>query len=341
MRNLWVYADVSMSGLLQMHSLRGLFWWCMRILAIVGGSCGAAAWIRTAYTRDARRWNWIRSELLSPVVLLAVAMVYVFAGWWAIAPLEFGSGEPMGVNFELLVWLIGAPIAMSACWLYDAAPRTMRVFVGAMTVVGAAIAVWTLNVASLERGGLALSRDYDTALEKRLRETLAARIPGGHCFDYDRRFVLYSDPDGEFPPDFSIAATGCPQLNGQRWRALLGNNDPDSLRRMSFIDVRGMRYRVVDVTLCTDKPSPPLNVSADVRGTTVALSWTRVVGAMWYRVEAGSKPGLRDLATLRTEGDANELVVPNVPAGRYFVRARAKNSCDYGYASEEIRVIVP
>jgi len=34
-----------------------------------------------------------------------------------------------------------------------------------------------------------------------------------------------------------MAATGCPVVNGDRWRGLLGVNDPDALGRLSTIPV--------------------------------------------------------------------------------------------------------
>ncbi len=140
-------------------------------------------------------------------------------------------------------------------------------------------------------------------------------------------------------PDFAIAATGCPQLNGVRWRGLLGTNDAEALARFRQIAVpAGKPYRVVIHTTCLT-PEPPANFAATVSGTTVSLSWTAVPGATSYQIEAGSKSGWSDLSVLTATGEP-ALVVRNVTPQRYFARVRATNQCGSGGGSEEIRVDV-
>jgi hypothetical protein len=57
-------------------------------------------------------------------------------------------------------------------------------------------------------------------------------------------------------------------------------------------------------------------------------------------VEAGSAPGLADLASITIESGTT-LRVPNVPSGSYFVRVRARNYIGLSVASNEARVDVP
>ena len=88
-------------------------------------------------------------------------------------------------------------------------------------------------------------------------------------------------------------------------------------------------------------PMPPQLAAADISPTrTVTLSWTRptelVTGVV---VEAGTDPGLANIASFSTTGDS--LVVHSVPPGRYFVRVRARNDIGLGVASNEIVVDVP
>jgi hypothetical protein len=57
-------------------------------------------------------------------------------------------------------------------------------------------------------------------------------------------------------------------------------------------------------------------------------------------VEAGSAPGLADLASFSVDRGTT-LAVPNVPSGSYYVRVRARNYIGVGVASNEVRVDVP
>ena len=65
-----------------------------------------------------------------------------------------------------------------------------------------------------------------------------------------------------------------------------------------------------------------LNLQASVAGTTVSFAWSPASGAGGYRIEAGSAPGLSNLATL-TVPVTTTYAVPNVPPGIYYVRVRA------------------
>lgn len=91
------------------------------------------------------------------------------------------------------------------------------------------------------------------------------------------------------------------------------------------------------------RPPAPAALSASVTGSRVTLQWTpgtRPGQATGFRIEAGSQPGLSNLATLAT-GVVPELVVESVPAGAYYVRVRAVNWGGVSEASPEILVTVP
>ena len=85
-------------------------------------------------------------------------------------------------------------------------------------------------------------------------------------------------------------------------------------------------------------PAAPSALTRGGTGNTVVLDWTPGAGSTGYRVEAGSGPGLANLAVLSTV--APTLGV-SAPAGVYFVRVRGVNSCGAGPASEELPVTVP
>jgi glucose/arabinose dehydrogenase len=89
---------------------------------------------------------------------------------------------------------------------------------------------------------------------------------------------------------------------------------------------------------CVSPPAMPTAVTAQVSGRTVSLEWAAATGATSYLVQAGSLPGLSNLASIPTStpslaGD----VLPNT----YHVRVRALNACGASAPSEEITVAVP
>jgi hypothetical protein len=89
-------------------------------------------------------------------------------------------------------------------------------------------------------------------------------------------------------------------------------------------------------------PGEPDDLTAVVNGSAVTFSWMAPATggpAGAYILEAGSGPGLSDLARVPVNGTS--LTAPNVAAGTYFVRVRAVNNAGMGDASSEIQVVVP
>ena len=92
-------------------------------------------------------------------------------------------------------------------------------------------------------------------------------------------------------------------------------------------------------------PRPPRadNLTADVTGRVVALAWTNQATralATGLVVEAGSAPGLSDLARLPMAAAQVALTVPDVPPGTYYVRVRSFNGTGLGEASNEISIVI-
>jgi hypothetical protein len=88
-------------------------------------------------------------------------------------------------------------------------------------------------------------------------------------------------------------------------------------------------------------PGPTFALDAAVSGSTVTLTWSPPsVGTapLQYRVEAGSAPGLANLATIVVPTPT--FVATGVPPGTYYVRARAIGVGGLGPAGNEIVVVV-
>ncbi len=86
-------------------------------------------------------------------------------------------------------------------------------------------------------------------------------------------------------------------------------------------------------------PPPPTRLAATISANrTVTLSWTRAPEQTTrFTVEAGSGPGLSDLAVLPVHAGTS-LTVPNVPPGTYYVRVRAWNYVGGSAPSNEVLV---
>jgi hypothetical protein len=124
---------------------------------------------------------------------------------------------------------------------------------------------------------------------------------------------------------------------------------PDGLY---FVRVRGVNgagssvpssEAVVAVGAAALLPGPPANFTIRTFRTSATLSWTpSTVGqpAASYVIEAGSAPGLANLARLVTTGPATSFVVPFVPQGTYFVRVRGRNQIGTGAPSQNVSIVM-
>lgn len=92
---------------------------------------------------------------------------------------------------------------------------------------------------------------------------------------------------------------------------------------------------------CPEPPHAPTNLNAAVSGTTVTLTWQPAptgCPASGYVVQAGSAPGLSDLAVFNV-GNTTVLSVPAQP-GFYYVRVIAVNASGGSAPSSERTVNV-
>ncbi len=89
------------------------------------------------------------------------------------------------------------------------------------------------------------------------------------------------------------------------------------------------------------RPSAPVLEPPSVTDHTVTLTWAAPGFSTEAIVEAGSAPGLSNLAVLPVAGGQTTVTVPNVPAGTYYVRVRALNYVGASAPSNEVMVVVP
>jgi len=93
---------------------------------------------------------------------------------------------------------------------------------------------------------------------------------------------------------------------------------------------------------CSAAPGAPSGLTVvSTSGGTVVLSWGAASGSpTTYIVEAGSAPGLSNLANSDLSGTSTTLTAPGVGAGTYYIRIRGKNACGTGAASNEVVAVV-
>jgi len=85
----------------------------------------------------------------------------------------------------------------------------------------------------------------------------------------------------------------------------------------------------------------PASLVATVTGSNVTLSWNAVASVSAYIIEAGSGPGLANLANFSTGNTATTFSATGVGAGTYYVRVRALGIAgEISVPSNEILVVV-
>ncbi len=163
----------------------------------------------------------------------------------------------------------------------------------------------------------------------------------------------FAAPTGAPPTRYSVelgTAAGTTTLPTQETTApvtTLGLDLPDGLY---FVRVRGVNgagssapsgEAVVAVGAAALLPGPPAHFTVTTFRTSATLSWSpSSVGqpASSYIIDAGSAPGLGNLAQLVTTGPATTFVVPFVPPGTYFVRVRGRNALGVGAPSQDVSI---
>jgi hypothetical protein len=90
-------------------------------------------------------------------------------------------------------------------------------------------------------------------------------------------------------------------------------------------------------------PSAPGGLTFTRSGSTVTLNWLAPTGGgapASYIVEAGSGPGMTNIASVSSGSPATTLTAAAVPNGTYYVRVRASNAGGVSGASNEVTIVV-
>jgi predicted phage tail protein len=89
-------------------------------------------------------------------------------------------------------------------------------------------------------------------------------------------------------------------------------------------------------------PGVPLNLTTSSSGSSVALAWSAPASAdaTGYVIEAGSAPGLANLANFATGSTATRFSASGIGNGTYYVRVRAQNTAGTSATSNESALVV-
>ena len=105
----------------------------------------------------------------------------------------------------------------------------------------------------------------------------------------------------------------------------------------------GARIQRRAVGAAATAPGAPINLSTSSSGSSVTLTWGAPASGdplTTYIIEAGSGPGLANLANFTTNSTATSFSASGIGAGTYYVRTRAQNAGGISTASNESILVV-
>jgi hypothetical protein len=160
---------------------------------------------------------------------------------------------------------------------------------------------------------------------------LVSHSPGGPLIASVSQTPPFPRANPESPEEIGFAFPGAPP--GSYWVLLVvGVTTTTSAPPSAWVPL-------VIPPRCTGRPGPP-SIIGSIDGSTVTLATGGGAGCTWDRIdfEVGFTPGSTSFTIPAPVGP---LVVPNVPPGLYYVRARARNAFGASAPSLEIPITVP
>ena len=176
---------------------------------------------------------------------------------------------------------------------------------------------------AVERGSRETARALSVAVDQQIEGAIAAL------------YVNQGNDTGGPPGTFNQAGArlGVLSPGTYHFEYELESTDRDN-------DQAGSGTATGHVRLVLRKPLAPTEFEAATTGRTVRLSWRASRDATSYHLEAGSAPGLSNLAVFNTGSTALSQAVGGVPPGVYYVRIRAVNALGASVVSNERMITV-
>lgn len=181
--------------------------------------------------------------------------------------------------------------------------------------------------------GTANPQTFDYILESEARggaTLLVAASPGGPPVAWITITPPWSEEDGGIGPSLFLRAAP----PGNYWLLMVvGLTTSHSAPPSAWVPLSVP-------PACAGLPGAP-TLTGEVVGSNIRLAVTGGAGCSWERfvLEFGSSPGAANFGTLPLSNFG--LSVSNVPAGTYYLRARAVNAAGAGPASLELPLRVP
>ena len=141
-----------------------------------------------------------------------------------------------------------------------------------------------------------------------------------------------------------VLGLGHPDTQGQTVAAIMNSVISDQ-EQLTADDVAGVQalYGGSTPSPTFSAPGPPRGLTVSSIGATVFLSWSAPAtggSPTAYVIEAGSGPGLANLANFSTGGTATSYSAGGIGSGAYYVRIRATNAAGTSAASNEAILVV-
>lgn len=162
------------------------------------------------------------------------------------------------------------------------------------------------------------------------------------------RFSWSVPPAGGAPSAYQLRLGSAPGASNLRSVAVAGPTTEHVEQlplgtlyaRLIAVNAHGSSPASAELLLRVGTPAAPANLSVSLDGRVAALAWDAPPELIdGYILEAGSRPGGTDLATLPLS--AARFVSPPLPPGTYFVRVRARNGAGPGPPTADARIEVP
>jgi hypothetical protein len=146
--------------------------------------------------------------------------------------------------------------------------------------------------------------------------------------------------DRDRPDAYVATSAGTRQVRPDYYHTQIRVIDTESLTVKQTASLPGAS--MVAGLVLAPRPPRPFALAAGVSGQNVSLHWSIGAGAPGSVtfVEAGSAPGLTNLASLLVAGDATTFAAPGVPPGTYYVRVRTRTAGGVETTSNEVTVTV-